>query len=189
MKYIYALVAVGGVIFSWAILSVAVGWQRGGGIIGMLVMWAVAAGVWNAIMSHYKEESKTTSDKSDNSNPATTESHPNTSFQDRSIQYGTASAVTITCDEQEYYNQATKEYYAGEKSRPIATWGKAWYFANGDEFKARDKYIELRINELKAMHRASLSIEQKQNMKVRCSRCGAIHSANDNECPACGQPP
>lgn len=55
MKYVIALVSAAGVIFFWAVLSVAVGWQRGGGIIGMLFMWAVVAGVWSAVMARFPD--------------------------------------------------------------------------------------------------------------------------------------
>lgn len=56
MKYIIALIACGAAIFFWAVLSVAVGWERGGGIIGMLFMWAIVAGIWRTIMMKFPDE-------------------------------------------------------------------------------------------------------------------------------------
>lgn len=57
MKYVIALLASAAAIFFWALLSVAVGWERGGGIIGMLFMWAIVAGIWRTIMSRFPNES------------------------------------------------------------------------------------------------------------------------------------
>lgn len=55
MKYFIALLACGAAIFFWSLLSVAVGWDQGGGLVGMLFMWAVVAGIWRTIMVKFPD--------------------------------------------------------------------------------------------------------------------------------------
>lgn len=62
MKYIIALLACGAAIFFWALLSVAVGWDQGGGLIGMLFMWAIVAGIWRTIMVKFPDDAPRNTD-------------------------------------------------------------------------------------------------------------------------------
>lgn len=66
MKYIIALLACGAAIFFWALLSVAVGWDQGGGLIGMLFMWAIVAGIWRTIMVRFPDDARRNTDAPNN---------------------------------------------------------------------------------------------------------------------------
>jgi len=58
MRVFLALLACAGVILGWAILSLTVGWERGGGYIGMICMWIAVVTVWCAVTGPKGSRSK-----------------------------------------------------------------------------------------------------------------------------------
>lgn len=50
MKYVGAVLACLGILILWSILGASLGWKHGGGYIPMLVLMAIIAAVWKALM-------------------------------------------------------------------------------------------------------------------------------------------
>ncbi len=55
MKYVLAVLACAGLFILYAVLGAAVfGWERGGGVIPMLILFAVIGATWRAITKKHE---------------------------------------------------------------------------------------------------------------------------------------
>lgn len=158
MKYIIALIASAGVILFWAVLSAEVGWNRGGGIVGMLFMWAVIAGIWGTIMAMSPSKSS-----APNISGTTNASTPHIIASSCSQQNKIPPNITI--NDAPFYETAINECEGGSATRNISTWAKAFSLTEGDEQKAKAKYIELRVAELVSKECERVKNERREEIR------------------------
>lgn len=117
MKYVIALVACGAAIFFWALLSVAVGWDHGGGIIGMLFMWAVIAGIWSTIMSKFPDDNSSRGPISSKIHKTSTPPHVNPTPSTPQDKYEALATLKKLKDS----DVLTEDEYAKEKQKILNT--------------------------------------------------------------------
>lgn len=122
MKYAYALIAIAAVMFLWSLLSVAIGWKHGGGVIPLLFLMAIIGAIWKTITSKFNDA------------PLPKKENDLT--------------LKSPSSEKKYYAQAFEECSTNSNSRDSGLWALAFSLSNGDESRTKAKYIELRVSEL-----------------------------------------
>ena len=138
------------------------------GIVGV-----VALIIWGAIKSAVKSAppSKTIS------SPCPAPEDPHTQITNVSAPHTSSSIdneIDYTIDDAPFYEQAIKECCGKPDLRHLATWAKAFSISEGDEVKAKAKYIEIRARDL-------ISRKCKRLEKIRLAKASAIKAKISDE--------
>jgi hypothetical protein len=164
MKYIISVIVSIFILLGYAFIGAVVfGWSHGGGIFPQLLLWSTIILVWKYITKNWE-------------NLVTRIKTPH--LMDKLIP---------SIDDTSFYEIAMREC-EGTEPKNTALWSKAFSLSEGDEGKAKAKYIELRVNGMRDEERVRIKEEKD---RVKNEREKYRKRLNENlkfECPHCNNP-
>lgn len=141
MRYIVATIAGVIILFVFAAIGASLGWMHGGGILIQAILWlGIIAPTWRFIVKNW--------DGWNGHTKSTAVSHGQTLSRQTTKNQGQMNTGGATVDDTPLYAQAMAECTDRLSERNPGLWAKAFAIAEGDENRAKAKYIELRAADL-----------------------------------------